>query len=78
MRLATDADLAEQFGISLEEFHKLRRYNRWPCVKLGRREWRFTEAQVEQIITSQTVAAEKPMPKGGQTQRSASRGKRSA
>lgn len=76
MNLTTDAQLAEMFGIDLEEFHKLRTYNHWPCVKLGRNQWRFTEAQVEQIIAAQTIGAPPARPKApGQTARSASRKK---
>lgn len=53
--LLTDAELADMFEIDLEEFHRLRRYNRWPSVKLGRNVYRFTQAQVELIVDAMTV-----------------------
>ena len=79
--LTTDADLAAEFGIDVEKLHILRRRHGWPCVKLGRFDVRFTDAQVEQIVAQMTVepskaeAPTKTLP--GQTARSASR-KRSA
>jgi hypothetical protein len=81
MELITDAQLAEQFGISVEKLHDLRHRHRWPCVKLGRFEVRFTEAQVEQIVakhtetpatTSTATTASRPAV-SGQTARSARR-----
>lgn len=75
--LTTDAELAERFGIDLEKLHILRRRHGWPCVKLGRFDVRFTDAQVDQILTQMTVEPTKgddERPKvPGQTARSASR-----
>ncbi len=82
MRLTTDAELAEQMGISLERFHQLRKRRRWPCVRLGRFEVRFTDAQIEQIIAMHTESRARPRrvddrpSVDGQTQRSATRGRR--
>jgi hypothetical protein len=76
----TDAQLAEQFGIELDKFHDLRKRHNWPCVRLGRFEYRFTEAQVEQIVAMHSSArpkksqASKPAVPG-QTARSAARSK---
>jgi len=82
MRLTTDTELAEQMGISLEQLHQLRKRRRWPCVRLGRFEVRFTDAQIEQIIATHTESGARPRraddrpPVAGQTQRSAARGRR--
>ncbi len=78
MNLSTDADLAEQFGIDLDEFHRLRRYHAWPAVKLGRNVYRFTDAQVEVIVERMTTGAgngraSRAKALGGQTKKSASR-----
>lgn len=76
--LTTDAELADQFGITVAKLHDLRKRNGWPCVRLGRFDVRFTEEQVEQIVAMQTDAPErKPavhLPAvSGQTARSAAR-----
>lgn len=77
MNLATDVDLAAEFGIDLAEFHRLRRYHRWPAVKLGRNVYRFTETQVELIVEQMTVEPDRTRRpskvKTGQTKRSAAR-----
>ncbi|WP_310962104.1 hypothetical protein [Nocardioides terrisoli] len=77
MRLTTEADLAEQFGLSVEKLRELRRRHRWPHVRLGRFDVRFTDAQVEQIVAqhSQTpeAAIAGPVKVPGQTARSAAR-----
>lgn len=74
--LITDGELAEQFGIPVEKLHDLRKRNRWPFVRLGRFEIRFTPEQVEQIVAlhSEAPAVEVPQVKApGQTARSAGR-----
>lgn len=69
--LIRDTDLAAEFGIALDRFHRLRREKHWPCVKFSRTDFRFTPEQVEQIIAMQTVAN---APRStGQTARSARR-----
>lgn len=81
-KLLTDAALAERLQLlnaggrpDTEKLHVLRRRHGWPCVKLSRKDIRFTEQQAEQIIASRTVAQRKPKvgdkPKNGLTQRSA-------
>lgn len=72
--LITPEQLAERFGISVEEVHKYRRKKVWPCVKFGRNEVRFTEEQVAQIVGMQTHGTTVAKPKiVGQTARSAAR-----
>lgn len=74
--LHTDTDLAARFGIDVERLHILRRRHGWPCVKLGRFDVRFTDAQVDQIVAQMTVAPTHeaaPAKVPGQTRRSASR-----
>lgn len=76
--LISDVALAEQFGISLDRLHKLRRRYHWPHVRLGRQDVRFTSEQVAEIVRLQSAA---PVPKSaaapvvatGQTKRSARR-----
>lgn len=71
--LITDVELATEFGMDLDTFHRRRRARGWPCVKLDRSTFRFTPLQREQIIAMQSVggaAAGSPL---GQTARSAAR-----
>jgi hypothetical protein len=70
----TDAELADMFGIDLNKLHTLRKRHRWEYVKFGRYEYRFTAAQVQQIIDSQTVTPHQGAPVAtGLSPRSASR-----
>lgn len=55
--LITMEELAEAFQIPVEELEVLRRRHRWPHVKVGRRNVRFTPGQVEEIIAMHTVDA---------------------
>lgn len=55
MSLRTDAAVAEEFGLTLEKFHELRRQHKWPHVRLGRFEFRFTEEQVAEILAMQSA-----------------------
>ena len=75
--LITDTDLADQFGITVEELNVLRLRHHWPHVKLGRKHVRFTPEQVEQIIRQHSEAVTpgpaKPLAFAGQTKRSAAR-----
>lgn len=75
--LTRDTDLAEQFGITVEKLHDLRKLNRWPHVRLGRFDIRFTAEQVAQIVALHSVApakaADAPTTLPGQTSRSAAR-----
>lgn len=75
MKLTTEDELADDFRMSVERLRELRKRYRWPHVRLGRFEVRFTEAQVEQIVaqrtTKPTEASRTAVP--GQTKRSAGR-----
>lgn len=79
MKLMSDVELAEQFGITVEKLHDLRVRKNWPCVRLGRFEYRFTETQIEQIVAQHTQAPAKksapakPAVIPGQTPRSKAR-----
>ena len=82
MDLLTDAQLAEMFEVEVDHLHRLRKRHNWPCVKLGRFDYRFTQGQVEQIIAKHTISSRKstgakPLGIEGQTARSASRKKAS-
>jgi hypothetical protein len=73
MNLTTAADLAASFGIDEAKLHRLRVRNNWPCVKFGRNDVRFTDAQVEQIVGLQSQATKPKGKVAGQTKRSAAR-----
>ena len=77
MNLTTDAQLADQFGISTDKLHALRKQHRWPHVRLGRFDIRFTDAQVEQIVAMHSETPKKDagvkVAVTGQTARSARR-----
>lgn len=60
MKLTTDVALAEQFDLELDHFHRLRLRYGWPCVKLGRKDVRFTEEQIAQIVRMHSEAAAPP------------------
>lgn len=68
--LITDVTLAEALGMDLDKFHVMRRRRGWPCVKFGRTVFRFTPAQVEQIIAMQTVTHAAPVSVGRGRRRS--------
>lgn len=78
MNLTTEPQLAEQFGLTVEKVAELRRRHRWPHVRLGRFDIRYTDAQVEQIVAMHSEAPKRTSAiKGGgipgQTARSAAR-----
>lgn len=56
VRLLTLAELAEAFQITEAEADTLRKRHGWPCVKVGRKNVRFTPEQVEVIIRQHTQA----------------------
>lgn len=74
-RLTTEADLAEGFGLTAEKIAELRRRHKWPHVRLGRFDVRYTDEQVAAIIAQETVKPQKASVAGlaGQTTRSARR-----
>lgn len=62
MRLTRASALAAEWDMTEDELkRRVRRYG-WPCVRLSRTDWRFTEQQVEQIVAMQSRAA-KPVEK---------------
>lgn len=74
-QLMTEAALAEDFGLTPGKVADLRRRHKWPHVRLGRFDVRYTPEQVAAIIAMLTVkpAANKPVGLAGQTARSAGR-----
>jgi hypothetical protein len=75
VKLLSDSELAEMFDVPIGKLHELRKRHKWPHVRLGRFEFRFTEEQVRDIVASQTVTGS-PALKGtaaGLTSRSAAR-----
>lgn len=73
----TDAELAERLKLDggVDELHRLMKRHRWPRVKIGRFNYRFTDAMVEQIIAqhTETPAAPVEVLDNGLTTRSARR-----
>lgn len=77
MRLTKASDLAVEWDMTEDELkRRVRRYG-WPCVRLSRTDWRFTDQQVEQIVAMQSrapKAVEKKTAAGtGQSRASRSR-----
>lgn len=77
MKLVTLAELANDLQIPETEAESLRRRHRWPHVKVGRRNIRFTETQVAAIIRQHTVDAA-PVTTGSLTDGQTARSKASA
>jgi len=74
MDLVSDTDLAEEWGLSLKEFHALRKRHGWPHVKLGRFQYRFTRDQIAEIVATSTVKPKaQTAGESGLTDRSARR-----
>lgn len=75
MKLTTEADLAEDFGLTPEKAAELRRRHQWPHVRLGRFDVRYTSEHIAAIVAMETVksAPAKPTAIAGQTTRSARR-----
>jgi hypothetical protein len=78
LNLTTAADLADQLGIDEAKLHELRLRKRWPHLKLGRSDVRFTDAQIEEILAIQSarpgVTAAPRRKAAGLTARSSARG----
>lgn len=75
LHLTREAELADRWDMSVDQFRLLRRRHGWPCVKFSRQDIRYTEAQIEHIVDQMTVAG-KPTKRdadSGQTARSAAR-----
>jgi len=77
MSLTTEAQLAEEFGLTEEKVADLRRKHHWPHVRLGRFDIRYTDDQVADIVRLHTEQIVTPSPPvvavAGQTARSAAR-----
>lgn len=76
MNLTTEAQLAaEILSLSETKVADLRRRHRWPHVRLGRFDVRYTDEQVAAIVAMETVKpkAETKVGLAGQTARSARR-----
>lgn len=76
MKLTTESALAEDFGLAVEKVAELRRRHKWPHVRLGRFDVRYTDEQVAAIVALETVrpkAAKSSPSVAGQTARSARR-----
>lgn len=60
MKLHTASDLAAEWDMDVDELkRRVRRYG-WPCVRLSRTDWRFTDQQIEQIVAMQSRAPRPP------------------
>lgn len=60
LALITEADLAANvLGIPEDRAARLRRDKRWPHVRLGRYDIRYTEEQVAQIVAMQSRTSER-------------------
>lgn len=74
VRKLTSAEAAERIGCSVSTLHARCAKREWPHQRIGR-EYRFTEAQIEQIEQLITVDAEPDAPRPdkpvGMTDRSA-------
>lgn len=55
MKYVTEEELAERIGVPVEKVANLRVRNRWPYLRFGRYDIRFTDAQVVEIERIQTV-----------------------
>jgi len=83
MRLITEEELAaEHLVLPLKKVQRLRQERKWPHVRLGRFEVRYTEAQVEEIVAQHSaqprlISAAPASILDGQTKRSANRGRSS-
>lgn len=77
MRLTTEAELArEVLRIAEDKAADLRRTKKWPHVRLGRFDIRYTDAQIEQVVAIQSAAKVKAaVVASGQTDRSKARGR---
>lgn len=78
MSLRTEADVAAEFGLSVEKVAELRKRKGWPHVRLTRFDVRYTDEQVAAIVAMNSVTAPKEPPAkkvsaSGQTARSAAR-----
>lgn len=75
MRLTTEADLADMLGIEDKKAAELRKRKGWPHVRVTRFDVRYTDVQIEQIVSSLSVtpSREVEVADTGLTERSAKR-----
>lgn len=75
MKLITEAELAaEILKLTPKKAAERRRAHKWPHVRLGRYDIRYTEAQVQEIVAMESVARGRSgVGSHGQTTRSAQR-----
>ena len=72
--LTREADLAERWDLTAEQFRILRRRHGWAHVKFSRQDIRYTDAQIEHIVRQMTVIGHHATKdESGQTARSAAR-----
>jgi hypothetical protein len=55
MNLTRESDLAARWDLDVEQFRILRRRHGWSHVKLSRQDIRYTDAQIEHIVSRMTV-----------------------
>lgn len=72
--LTREADLANRWDMSIEQFRLLRRRHRWAHVAFSRQDIRYTDEQIEQIVRDMTTRATATKSQDGPlTSRSAAR-----
>lgn len=78
MKLTAASTLAADWDMTEDELkRRVRRYG-WPCVRLSRTDWRFTEQQIEQIVAMQSRAPKPPKDAPAKTGQSQASKKRSS
>ena len=72
MKYVTEAELAEHLKLPVEKVADLRKRRRWPHLRFGRWDIRYTEAQVAEVERIQTEVSKTrtPAPLLDQTTRS--------
>lgn len=60
IHLTRESDLAEQLDKPVDWIAKRRRRDRWPHVRLGRFDVRYTDTQIEEIVAQYVVAPKVP------------------
>lgn len=58
MKLTTEVELAELFGLAPEKIARKRRREHWPHVDMGRFDKRYTDEQIAQIVAMKSVTAQ--------------------
>ncbi len=58
LNLTREADLAERWEVSIEQFRLLRRRHRWAHVEFSRQDIRYTNEQIEQIVRDMTTRSD--------------------